>query len=141
MDAQRGEVYAELYRAGTFEVLEPAVAAEPGVVLDGWSQRIQASGERSLLIVGDGALAYRSVVEARRPGVVIGSAVPLLAPAIARLAARAAAEGRAGPPHAIRPLYVRRPDAELARDRKRAADASAASTADSRSRTDGHGHG
>ncbi len=139
MDAQRGEVYAELYRSGTFEVLEPAVAAEPGVVLDGWSRRIRSSGEGSLLIVGDGALAYRVAVEARWPGVVIGSAVPLLAPAIARLGARAAAGGLAGPPHAIRPLYVRRPDAELARDRKRAAGPSHASAADSRSRTDEHG--
>jgi hypothetical protein len=47
--------------------------------------------------------------------------VPVLAGVIAALAEAADARGLAGPPHALRPLYVRRPDAELARDRARAA--------------------
>jgi tRNA A37 threonylcarbamoyladenosine modification protein TsaB len=41
--------------------------------------------------------------------------VPLLAPLVARLALTRRAE--AGAPHALRPLYVRPPDAELARQR------------------------
>jgi hypothetical protein len=44
--------------------------------------------------------------------------VPLAA-TIARIAA--AAPDRAAAPHAIVPLYVRRPDAEITRDRQRAA--------------------
>ena len=47
--------------------------------------------------------------------------VPVLAAVIAELAEAAAAKGLAGPPHAVRPLYVRRPDAELARGRAQAA--------------------
>ena len=47
--------------------------------------------------------------------------VPVLSGVIAELAEQAAARGLAAPPHALRPLYVRRPDAELARDRVRAA--------------------
>ena len=42
---------------------------------------------------------------------------PLLAGAIGRLAARAA-RGAAIDPAGVRPLYVRRPDAEIERDRK-----------------------
>jgi hypothetical protein len=42
--------------------------------------------------------------------------VPPLAPHIALIAA--AAPGRAVAPHAVAPIYIRRPDAELARDRR-----------------------
>jgi hypothetical protein len=45
-------------------------------------------------------------------------AAPLLAGTVARLAMGMARAGHLPPPHAIRPLYVRRPDAELAADRK-----------------------
>jgi tRNA threonylcarbamoyladenosine biosynthesis protein TsaB len=52
------------------------------------------------------------------PGVIV---TPLVAPIVAA-AARIAADRQvaAGPPHALQPLYIRRPDAELARDRARA---------------------
>ena len=48
---------------------------------------------------------------------------PPLAAAMVPLALDAAARGLAGPPHAIRPLYVRRPDAEIARDLPASSDA------------------
>jgi hypothetical protein len=41
-----------------------------------------------------------------------------IAPAVARIGWRRAAGGHAGPPHALQPLYVRRPDAELERQRR-----------------------
>jgi tRNA A37 threonylcarbamoyladenosine modification protein TsaB len=41
-----------------------------------------------------------------------------LAPYLARIGQRRAARGEAGPPHALQPLYVRRPDAELERARR-----------------------
>jgi hypothetical protein len=44
---------------------------------------------------------------------------PRLAGAIGRLAAARARRGEAVAPMAVRPLYVRRPDAVLARDRQR----------------------
>ncbi len=75
-------------------------------------------------IAGDGVARYRELVIER-----LGSRarpvepLPPLAPTIARIAAREAAAGRAVAPHAIRPVYVRRPDAELARDRDRHAPA------------------
>lgn len=125
MDAQRGEVYAQLFDASSLESLEPPMVAAPAVVLDAWNEHIGGEQGAQLEFIGDGALAYRSTVEARLPRVAILSDVPLLAPAIARLARRASEQGLAGPPHAIRPLYVRRPDAELARERARHANPSA----------------
>jgi tRNA threonylcarbamoyladenosine biosynthesis protein TsaB len=141
MDAQRGEVYAELYRtSGDLEVLQPAAVGEPAQILEAWAQHVPTDRASDLLLIGDGAVVYRPQIEARFPAARIVPVVPPIAPAIAVLAARAAARGLAGPPHAIRPLYVRRPDAELARDRKRAAgetQASGAGTAGPRSRTHG----
>jgi hypothetical protein len=66
---------------------------------------------------GDGAVRYRDDILAMRgSSAVVAAAVPPLAGAIGRIAARRA--GEAVVPHAIVPIYVRRPDAELARDRR-----------------------
>jgi hypothetical protein len=43
----------------------------------------------------------------------------VLAPQIAILGRRRAEKGEAGPPHALEPIYVRRPDAEIERDNRR----------------------
>jgi hypothetical protein len=71
--------------------------------------------------IGDGAALYRDTI-ARHLGSrasVADPATPLLAGTIARLAAAASARGERPLPHALRPLYVRRADAELARSRAR----------------------
>jgi hypothetical protein len=65
---------------------------------------------------GDGAIKYANVIRDRMPHASVAAAVPLLAGTIARLADTERA--RAVAPHAVVPLYVRRPDAELARDRR-----------------------
>ena len=41
-----------------------------------------------------------------------------LAPQIGAIARERALAGHAGPPHALEPIYVRRPDAEIERDRR-----------------------
>jgi tRNA threonylcarbamoyladenosine biosynthesis protein TsaB len=108
VDAWRGEVYAALYEDGR-EVRPPAVA-RPDVLLEGLR-------DRDVLFVGDGAATFRELIastlgdRARFADPV----TPPLAGAIAGLAGVRAAAGDAPPPHAIRPLYVRRPDPELAR--------------------------
>jgi tRNA threonylcarbamoyladenosine biosynthesis protein TsaB len=110
IDAWRGEVYAARFaRDGTPEG-EPVVAP-PATVLAGLAGR-------RLWLLGDGAVAHRDVVTAHAPHARLADPpVPALAPALAALAARTLAQGGVAPsPHAIRPLYVRRPDAELARD-------------------------
>lgn len=107
VDAWRGEVYAALFERGT--EVEPVVA-RPDALLS------QYSGEPTLFI-GDGARTYRELIDARGGSAwrVAEPAAPMLAGTIATLAASLVAAGTAPPPHLIRPLYVRRTDAELAR--------------------------
>jgi tRNA threonylcarbamoyladenosine biosynthesis protein TsaB len=118
MDARRGEVYAALYRrvAARWEAIATPIVQKPEAVLAAWARDVAG---QALTFVGDGASSYAAVIEAAHgPAATIVSPVPPLAPAIARLALAEARAGRAGHPHAIRPVYIRRPDAELARDRR-----------------------
>ena len=119
IDAQRGEVYGGLYRsaAACWEPLSGPVVNRPADVLAEWADRL---GEAGVEFVGDGARAYWEEIDRLMPArASLITPVPLLAGAIGSLAARGAAQGLAGAPHRIRPLYVRRPDAELARERNR----------------------
>ena len=114
IDAHRGEVFATLYAADGRTVLQPPTSLAPGATLDAWSPSL--ADLPAIRFAGDGAIKYRAAIEARlgaRAG--IPAAVPLLAGAVGLIAARDPA--RAVRPHAIVPLYVRRSDAELARDR------------------------
>jgi ribosomal-protein-alanine N-acetyltransferase len=118
MDARRGEVYGRLYRrqAGRWAAQgEPSVNSPAGT-LAAWAAALAGA---AVDFVGDGAAAHAGALEGVLPGgarVILP--VPPLAAAIAGIAVRRRSE--AGPPHRIRPLYVRRPDAELARERQRA---------------------
>lgn len=111
MDAQRGQVFSALYRNGA--LVEPAIADKPDDILAGWSnQKIRPGG-----YAGDGALLYQSLIrDADSEARIIEP--PALAPSIAALAEAALRERGASPPDAIRPIYVRRSDAELVRDGK-----------------------
>ena len=117
MDAQRGEVYACLYRPSATGWVEttPAIVQPPDAVLAAWGSGIAG---RKVEFIGDGALLYAGAIEnALAERARIARPVPPIAAAVATLAGVAAAAGLAGPPHAIRPVYIRRPDAELVRDR------------------------
>jgi tRNA threonylcarbamoyladenosine biosynthesis protein TsaB len=109
IDAWRGEVYAALYEKGR-AVREPVVA-RPADVLDD----IRGGPTR---FIGDGAATFRSLIEQSLEGwgTVADPPTPPLAGAIAVRATADAQRGECPPPHAIRPLYVRRTDAELVRD-------------------------
>lgn len=108
IDAWRGEVYAALYEHG--EEIESASVERPEQIL----ARI---GTRPALFIGDGAGTYAEQIRERHPDAALADpAHPLLAATIARLAATAVRAGHRPSPHAIRAIYVRRPDAELARD-------------------------
>jgi len=118
IDAQRGEVYGRLYRrdrAGWVPLVEPSVG-RPGETIAAWETELAGA---SAEFVGDGAVAYAAVLQERLPGRAhLLAPVPPLAGAIAAIAGRRVDE--AGSPHRVRPLYVRRPDAELARERRQA---------------------
>jgi tRNA A37 threonylcarbamoyladenosine modification protein TsaB len=118
IDAHRGEVFATLYAADGTTVLQPPTSLSPAATLDAWSA---SPGDLDAIrFAGDGAVRYREAIESRLgPRADVPASVPPLAGAIGVLAARE--PGRAVRPHAVVPLYVRRPDAELARDRLRPA--------------------
>lgn len=112
VDAWRGEVYAALYEGGR-EVEAPTVARADSLLA-----RIE---DEPTVFIGDGAATYRDLIRATLgPKACFADPIaPPLAGRIALMAAAAASAGHRPPPHAIRPLYVRRPDAELARDAAR----------------------
>jgi tRNA threonylcarbamoyladenosine biosynthesis protein TsaB len=125
IDAQRGEVFSALYRVADapvftperlLELASPAVA-DPAFTLAEWSSRLT----HSATFVGDGAVRYLDggalahVGDSPRP---VSDPVPI-AGAIGCLAAVRAERGLATVPAAVHPLYIRRPDAELHRNRSR----------------------
>jgi tRNA threonylcarbamoyladenosine biosynthesis protein TsaB len=130
IDAQRREVFAALYRylapapepaphstAGAtspeIQTIDPPSVAPPAAVLDRWRPALA----RPTWFAGTGAVAYRDLLVPLDRCRVL-EPPPALAPAVARIAAVRAERGQAVRPHAVRPIYVRRPDAELARERR-----------------------
>jgi len=110
IDAWRGDVYAARYHEG--RELEAPTVERPEALLARYRE-----ARRPHVFIGDGAEVYRTVIETVGELAHLAEpAAPPLAGAMARLATGAARAGRLPPPHAIRPLYVRRPDAEIARD-------------------------
>jgi tRNA threonylcarbamoyladenosine biosynthesis protein TsaB len=112
VDAQRGEVFSALYQVAEaplftperlVEIASPA-AASPDVTRAAWAGRDLTD----VFFTGDGAARYLDGVESP----------PLLAGAIGRMAAVLASRGLDVSPAGVQPLYVRRPDVELARERR-----------------------
>jgi tRNA threonylcarbamoyladenosine biosynthesis protein TsaB len=118
IDAWRGDVYAALYDAhGELQapVVQPPAAALAPLRSSGTDGAARGA---PVFFIGDAVDVYRDVIrdalgEAAR---LADPVAPLLAGTIAKLATARALAGDRPAPHAIRPLYVRRPDAELARD-------------------------
>jgi tRNA threonylcarbamoyladenosine biosynthesis protein TsaB len=113
IDAQRGEVFAALFEtADDASSSATALVARPEEILSGWHERL---AREPVVFIGDGAVRYAAHLERAAAQIL---PAPPLAPWIGRLGREAAARGRAGSPHALQTLYVRRPDAELDRDRR-----------------------
>jgi tRNA threonylcarbamoyladenosine biosynthesis protein TsaB len=113
MDAHRRDVFAALYRVGDgrLERVDDASVGDPASILARWRDR--SSSPR--IVVGDGATAFSAEISRALPGAAIVPAMPI-AGAIGRLAVARARD--AVDPAAIRPLYVRRPDAVIAREKQ-----------------------
>lgn len=114
MNAQRGQVFSAVYSHDV--VLEPALADNPADILSRWAREER----QPVLFAGDGALMYHALIRQVRADVHIVDPLPPLAPGIARLAETTLRAHGASEPDAIRPVYVRRTDAELVRDGKAA---------------------
>jgi tRNA threonylcarbamoyladenosine biosynthesis protein TsaB len=118
MNAHRGEVFGAVYAVGADGRLDarrqPAVGEGPALLSE-WASLFVAHPP---LFVGDAVADAETAIAEVVGNATLEVGMPMLAPVIARLAATMgdAAQIR---PHAVRPVYVRRPDAELARDRRR----------------------
>jgi len=127
IDAQRGDVFSALYRIADaplftperlIELEAPAVAA-PALTLAEWSSH----PTQSAIFAGDGAVRYlddvgSALTEAGDSRRAVTPPVPI-AGAIGCMAAVSAERGLATLPAAVHALYVRRPDAELHRNKAR----------------------
>ena len=128
MDAHRHEVFSALYRIGggaifsdaRLEAVEAAAVDAPAAVFGRW----RSAGWLPLAMIGDGAVLYSPLVGGRSEVL----PPPSIAGAIGAMAARRARQNQTVDPAAVQPLYIRRPDAEVARER-------AASAPDHPSRT------
>ncbi len=108
IDGHRGEVFFGAWRNGVPEI-EASVGRPEDVVA-----AVRAlAGRAPIVVSGDGAAKYADAWTAAG----WRTAAPLMT--LAEAAVRLAAGGgvAAGSPHAARPIYVRRPDAEIVRER------------------------
>ncbi len=127
MDAQRGEIFAALYDAGGSRLLIEPTALSPAETIERWRETI---GDAPLFFedgavrgaprfIGDGAVRYAPLLRREFGESVAIVEPPPLAPIVGRLACEHPERGVA--PHAVVPIYIRRSDAEIARDRMRPA--------------------
>ena len=99
--------------AAGLDVIEPPFVGRVEEMLGAWAGHFRG---RTVCFVGDGALMCRQVLtECLKDAAQFIEPLPCLASSVALIAAARAAAGEAVVPHAIRPIYMRRPDAELAR--------------------------
>ncbi len=115
MDAHRREVFSALYRVADAPLgaqarlveVDPAAVGAPASTMERWS-----AGPPIDLFIGDGAVLYEEIIKGR------AVASPLLAGTIGLMAVDRARAGSTVDPAGVHPLYVRRPDVEIERERK-----------------------
>jgi tRNA threonylcarbamoyl adenosine modification protein YeaZ len=129
-NAMRGEVFTALYAGrpvaeaaeDPWRCLAGPEVGSPAAAAAGWQRLF---GPRPIVVVGDvDDTAARALRDAFGQRAELHPR-PLLAPSIVSLALRRASRGALVTPHAVQPVYVRKPDAVLARERTAAAGASA----------------
>ena len=121
MDAHRRDVFTALY-----DVTTPASDTTPAVLAEVEGPSASAPADTAqrwtdlgmpAAIAGDGAALYRHLI----PEAVLVVPHGQLAGALGRIAGQLHAAGQSMPPAGVQPLYVRRPDVEVARDAARQA--------------------
>ncbi len=108
IDARRGDVYGALYRRMRIEDSDDSLVEECAPVVLKPAQWLESLPAGPLIFCGDGAIRYRSMIEKRSEWNIQATDL-YLASTIAELAATP----NSGP---LAPLYVRRTDAEMARE-------------------------
>ena len=120
MDAFRREVFAATYRIANAPPFDPGrlrivEAAQVGAPADFLKTLRTVDSECPIVFTGDGAVTYVEQIADAFPSAIVQPAGPI-AGAIGLMALARARRGETIDPAAIQPLYVRRPDAEVARD-------------------------
>src|SRR5262245_43935045 len=121
MDAGRAEVFSALFRLSASSPfswqrlieVEAAVVGGPAGVLERWADRL---GGAPVVMAGAGAVMHGELIRAHRLNARVVD-VGQLAGTIGLIAGSRAVAGETVDPAGVRPLYVRRPDAELDRER------------------------
>lgn len=119
MNAHREDVFAALYVVADgplfdserLTIREGPIVDDPGATLRRWV----AAATVPDVIAGDGAELYREEIAGQLPQVQVAGAEPLAA-AVGFMALARYWRGERGSAASVQPLYVRRPDAELARE-------------------------
>jgi tRNA threonylcarbamoyladenosine biosynthesis protein TsaB len=115
-DAQRGEVYAALYRRDgqQYQRIGDEAVVTPGALLE-WVEREAVEDAVAWVCIDRGALEGAPGWKDRdRRGELIELVEPAMAPAIARMAKRLATEGKLTDALGLDANYLRRPHAEVA---------------------------
>jgi tRNA threonylcarbamoyladenosine biosynthesis protein TsaB len=123
MDAHRREVFSALYRvtdAAPFALdrlveIDAAAVGDPAATLARWAALGSAE---TPVFAGDGAVRYEDAIRGGGAADAVIVPPPPIASTIGRLALARARAGADADPAGIRPLYVRRPDAEIDREKK-----------------------
>ena len=119
MNAHRRDVFsalsvvrdAPLFDPRRLAVREGPSVGDPGATLQRWLEQHGAPAA----IAGDGAELYRTIIADRIPAALVRDPSPLGA-ALAAIGFERYQRGERGSAAAVQPLYVRRPDAELAKE-------------------------
>jgi tRNA threonylcarbamoyladenosine biosynthesis protein TsaB len=118
LDGQRGDIFIAAFDAsGAITIEDCRVLIEPRVGKPEESAAALAAlaTPAQMTLVGNGAQKYAEIFARTLPGVRIADVPQPIAEAAARIATRRVESAQR--PHALRPIYLRRPDAELARER------------------------
>ena len=120
LDAKKGEVYAAVYRTdeGRLERLSDYRALPPEAL----AEALAAEGHGPIIFAGDGIGAYaavfRRVLGSRARFAPANQRLPSAVP-VAELGGEAFVRGEVADPASLVPLYIRRSEAELGRERLR----------------------
>jgi tRNA threonylcarbamoyladenosine biosynthesis protein TsaB len=114
LDARRGEVFAAGWRIEEAEAFDSALLAPRAIAPEALAELVAPLGQRALAI-GDGAIAFRDVLE--RAGPFIPEDDSPLHRVTAADHCRLASRLPATVPEEVKPDYLRAPDAEIARSR------------------------
>jgi tRNA threonylcarbamoyladenosine biosynthesis protein TsaB len=118
IEASRGEVFSAAYRrpesAASWPPVEiaPPMSATPTDTVNGW-RGLTPGG---MCVVGADAPELGALLAGA--GLQSTGIGPILATALGRIGWRLHLAGESGPPHALAPVYVWRPDVEIERDRR-----------------------